>query len=185
MKKKSIGILVGSLRRDSFSKKAATYLAEQLEDRFDVDFIDLSSLAIYNPDIDNDDDMPEGWRSFRKEVIAADAVLFVTPEYNRSMPAVLKNALDIGSRPFSESAWYGKPGAIISISQGKTGGFGGNHHMRQTAACLNINMMQQPEAYIGGITELVDESGVSDSDAQAFFQKFANAYADWVNRFVS
>ena len=184
MGKKTIGILVGSLRRDSLNKKVARYLSGLLEEQFDIKFLDIANLVMYNQDLDNESDTPSEWRQFRNEVKAVDAVLFVTPEYNRSMPAVLKNALDIASRPFTDNAWGGKPGAVVSVSPGKTGAFGANHHLRQVAACLDIYMMQQPEAYVGGIAGSVDANGVSDERVQSFLRKFAGAFADWVDRFT-
>ena len=185
MNKKSIGIIVGSARRDSFSKKVALYLSGLLQERFDVLFLDVGSLAMYNQDLDNEQDAPREWLAFRQSVRPLSAVLFVTPEYNRSMPPVLKNALDIASRPFGENAWNGKPGAVVSIAPGQIGGFGANHHLRQSAACLNIYMMAQPEAYISGVAGLVDADGVSDENTRDFLRKFAGAFTDWVNRFIA
>ncbi|MCL2790000.1 MAG: NAD(P)H-dependent oxidoreductase [Desulfobulbus sp.] len=185
MSKKTIGILVGSLRRDSFNRKVAQYLSGLLEEQFDVKFLDIANLAMYNQDLDNESDAPQEWRQFRHEVKALDAVLFATPEYNRSMPAALKNALDVASRPYTDNAWSGKPGAVVSVSPGKTGAFGANHHLRQTATCLNIYLMQQPEAYIGGIASAVDANGVSDKGVQDFLTRFAAAFAVWVNRFTT
>jgi len=182
MDKKIIGIMVGSLRRDSFSKKVAIYLSGLLEKQFEIKFFNIASLAMYNQDLDNESDAPQEWRSFRQEVKAVDAVLFVTPEYNRSMPPALKNALDIASRPMAASSWNGKPGAIVSISPGAVGGFGANQHLRQSAACLNISIMPSPEAYIGGVANLVDLNGVSDKKAQEFLKKFADAFAAWVGK---
>jgi len=182
MSKKTVGIIVGSLRRDSFSKKVAQYLAGLLEEQFCVRSLDISSLAMYNEDLDNEYDVPQEWRLFREEVRSLDAVLFVTPEYNRSMPALLKNALDVASRPHNANAWGGKPGAVVSVSPGKIGGFGANHHLRQSAACLNIRMMQQPEAYIGEIAASVDANGVSDKRVQDFLRLFADAFAVWINK---
>ena len=182
--KKSVGILVGSLRRDSFCKKVALHLSELLKESFNPSFLDIGSLAMYNQDLDNENDAPAEWKSFRRSVKELDAVLFVTPEYNRSIPPVLKNALDIASRPMSENAWSGKPGAVISVAVGKTGGFGANQHLRQTASCLNIYMMQQPEAYIGGAADLVDGHGVSDKSTQIFLEKFAAAFIGWAGRFI-
>jgi len=179
----SIGILVGSLRRDSFSKKVAKYLAGLLAAQFDVKIIDIASLSMYNEDVDNEDDMPQEWRGFRQEIRELGAVLFVTPEYNRSMPAVLKNALDVASRPKTGSAWTGKPGAVVGVSPGKIGAFGANNHLRQVASCLNIYMMQQPEAYVGGIADAVDADGVSDKGVQDFLRIFADAFTGWVRKF--
>ena len=182
--KKTVGILIGSLRRDSFSKKVAQRLGVLLAEQFDITFLDISNLAMYNQDLDNEDGMPPEWRHFRQSVKALDAVLFVTPEYNRSMPAVLKNALDVASRPYTSNAWSGKPGAAVSVSPGLIGGFGANSHLRQSAGCMNIPMMQQPEAYIGNIAGSVGADGVPDKSLQDFLQKFADAFADWVHRFT-
>jgi len=184
MGKKKLGILVGSLRRDSFSRKVAVYLSSQLEEQFEVEIMDISNLAIYNQDLDDDNEAPQEWLRFREGVKGKDAVLFVTPEYNRSMPAVLKNALDVASRPYVANVWSGKPGAVVSVSPGRTGGFGANHHLRQTATCLNIYMMQQPEAYISGIATAVDETSVSDARMQGTLNQFAKAFTEWVARFT-
>ena len=185
MSKKTIGILVGSLRCDSFSKKVAQYLKSLQEKQFFVKILYIGSLIMYNQDLDNEADMPREWLRFRQEVKALDAVLFVTPEYNRSIPPVLKNALDIASRPMTENAWRGKPGAVVSVSPGGIGGFGANHHLRQSAACLNIYMMQQPEAYIGGIAGLVDADGVSNKKTQDFLREFSDAFANWINKLTA
>jgi len=112
-----------------------------------------------------------------------DGVLFVTPEYNRSVPAVLKNALDVGSRPFGQSVWGGKPGAVISVSPGAIGGFGANHHLRQSFVFLDIPVMQQPEAYIGGAAQLFDAEGkIINEGTREFLVKFMNSFAVWVEK---
>jgi chromate reductase, NAD(P)H dehydrogenase (quinone) len=109
--------------------------------------------------------------------------LFVTPEYNRSVPAVLKNALDVGSRPYGKSMWNGKPGAVISVSPGALGGFGANHHLRQTLVFLNIPTMQQPEAYIGNAMNLFDAVGnLAQDSIKEFAAKYMQAFAAWVER---
>ena len=183
MNKKTVGIFVGSLRRESYSKKVARYLADLLGEQFTVKVLDISALPLYNEDLDNEDDMPKEWKDFREDVKAFSAVLFVTPEYNRSLPAVLKNALDVASRPKKDNVWNGKPGAVVSVSPGKIGGFGANHHLRQIATCLNISMMQQPEAYVGEISGAVNADGISDTKVREVLQRFVSAYIDWVNRF--
>ena len=185
MSKLKIGIMVGSLRRDSFSKKVAQYISSLLEEEFSLSFLDIGCLVMYNQDLDNDDNVPQEWQSYREEVKALDAILFVTPEYNRSIPPVLKNALDIASRPTTDNAWDGKPGAIVSISPGSIGGFGANNHLRQSAACLNILVMPVPETYIGGISASVDENGVHNESLQGFLGKFADAFAAWVKRLTA
>ena len=114
---------------------------------------------------------------------AYDAVLFVTPEYNRSVPAPLKNAIDVGSRPYGKSVWDRKPGAVVSVSPGAIGGFGANHHLRQSLVFLNVPCLQMPEAYIGGVPAKFDEKGaLSDNSTREFLQKFMAAYAGWVER---
>ena len=184
MSKKTIGILVGSLRKESFSKMVAQYMFDLLIEQFNVKFIDISSLEMYNQDLDNEEQTPAGWHTFRQEVKAADAVLFVTPEYNRSIPPVIKNALDIGSRPHSANAWDGKPGAIIGVSPGKIGGFGSSQHLRQVVSFLNVHLLQKPEAYIGGVADLVNENGLADSDTQAFLKRYSESFAAWINRLI-
>jgi len=179
---KTIGLVVGSLRHDSFCKKVANYLAGALKGQFDVTIVDISDLPLYNEDLDHEGSVPSSWARLRHDVAALDAVIFVTPEYNRSMPAVVKNAMDVASRPYGANVWSGKPGAVVSVSPGAIGGFGANHHLRQVATFLNIYMMQQPEAYIGGIGGAVDANGVTDERIQGFLQQIAKAFTDWVNR---
>jgi chromate reductase len=151
-----IGI-VGSLRRQSFSRRLALALASVAPSALKVSLVPIGGLPLYNQD--EDADPPAPWREFRERVRSADAVLFVTPEYNRSVPGVLKNAIDVGSRPYGQSAWNGKPCAVVSCSPGLQGAFGANHHLRQSLVFLNMPVMQQPEAYIGGVDKLVDEQG--------------------------
>ena len=185
MAKKTIGIVVGSLRKDSFSKVVARCLAGQLEGKFDVKIVNISDLALYDADLDNDRDIPLAWQRLRQEVKALDAVLFVTPEYNRSIPAVLKNALDVASRPYGANAWSGKPGAVVSVSPGRIGAFGASHHLRQIASVLNILMMQLPEMYIGDVVEAVNADGVSDENVLRVLEQFSIAFADWINRLTA
>jgi len=124
--------------------------------------------------------------TFRQQVKSADAVLFVTPEYNRSVPGVLKNALDVGSRPYGSSVWSGKPGAVVSVSPGAIGGFGANHHLRQSLVFLDVPTLQQPEAYIGGAAKLFDDEGrLINEGTQGFITKFMQAYAAWVEKHAS
>jgi len=185
MEKRTIGVLVGSLRAGSFCKIIASHLAGLLTEQFDVKFLDISDLSMYNQDLDAENVTPQAWLDFRQEVKALDAVLFVTPEYNRSLPPVLINALDIASRPYGKNAWDGKPGAVVSVSPGAMGGYGANHILRQSAAFLNIYMMQQPEAYIGNVAASTDETGVRDESLKKFLQSIAGAFTDWINKFTA
>src|SRR3954452_10321958 len=144
-----VSVLVGSLRRDSLNQKLAKALTELASPRLMLNTVEIGQLPLYNQD-DDGEMPPEAWTTFRQRVRRADAVLFVTPEYNRSVPGALKNALDVGSRPYGQSVWTGKPGAVVSVSPGALGAFGANHHLRQSLVFLNVPAMQQPEAYIGG-----------------------------------
>jgi chromate reductase len=177
---RKISVLLGSLRQASFSRKMAKALATLAPPGLSLEIVEIGGLPLYNED-DETAGAPASWLTFRHTIKSADAVLFITPEYNRSVPAVLKNAIDVGSRPYGASAWNGKPGAVISISQGAIGGFGANHHLRQSLACLNLPTMPQPEAYVGGVATLFDEAGTLTNDkTRAFLQDFMTAFAAWI-----
>ncbi|MEA2926998.1 MAG: hypothetical protein QOG74_1624 [Alphaproteobacteria bacterium] len=175
----NVAVFVGSLRRESVNRKVANALIELAPASLKLGFVEIGALPLYNQD--EDANPPAPWVAFRAQVKAADAVLFVTPEYNRSVPAALKNALDVGSRPYGQSAWNGKPGAVVSAAPGAIGGFGANHHLRQSLVFLNVPAMQQPEAYIGGADKLFGPDGkVTNPATREFLQKFTQAFADWV-----
>lgn len=177
-----IGVLIGSLRKESYSRKIYMVLKSMVPDGFEMEEIKIGDLSIYNQDFDDEGNPPMAWTQFRKDVKGFDAFLFITPEYNRSVPAVIKNAIDVGSRPYGESVWDGKPGAVVSVSPGRLSAFGANHHLRQSLVFLNIPVMQQPEAYIGEVASIFDDNGViTDERTQKFLQTFANSFADWIN----
>jgi chromate reductase, NAD(P)H dehydrogenase (quinone) len=174
-----VAILVGSLRRDSLNRKMANALIGLAPAALTLAIVEIGGLPLYNSD--EDADPPAPWTIFRQEMSAAEAVLFVTPEYNRSVPAALKNALDVGSRPYGKSVWSGKPGAVVSVSPGAIGGFGANHHLRQSLVFLNVPAMQQPEAYIGGAGTLFDAAGAIEKDGtRDFLRQFMTAFAAWI-----
>ncbi|MBI3549281.1 MAG: NAD(P)H-dependent oxidoreductase [Elusimicrobia bacterium] len=174
-----VAVIVGSLRKDSINRKVANALSELAPAGLKLAVVEIGQLSMYNQDLD--DNPPAAWTEFRARIKAADAVLFVTPEYNRSVPAALKNAIDVGSRPYGKSAWNGKPGAVVSASPGAVGGFGANHHLRQSLVFLNVPAMAQPEVYIGGADKLFDESGkLVNEGTRKFLQGFMNAYGAWV-----
>ncbi|MGZ8364061.1 MAG: NADPH-dependent FMN reductase [Caulobacteraceae bacterium] len=177
-----VAILVGSLRKDSLNRKLAHALIGLAPPSLALSIVEIGDLPHYDPDIDTDAP-PAAWTRFRGEVGAARAVIFVTPEYNRSVPGALKNAIDVGSRPAGQSVWSKKPAAVISVSPGAIGGFGANHHLRQMLVFLDIPVLQQPEAYIGGAGDLFGEDGVIAKPATAeFMGKFMSAFAEWVER---
>ncbi|TWH47748.1 NADPH-dependent FMN reductase [Sporomusa sp. KB1] len=178
---KKIGILIGSLRNESFSKKIANALKTLAPASFEMEEVEIGNLSIYNQDFDDEGNPPSSWTEFRERVEKFDAILFITPEYNRSVPAVLKNALDVGSRPYGKNVWDGKPGAVVSVSPGGLSGFGANHHLRQSLVFLNVPTMQQPEAYIGNAATLFDVNGaLINESSREFLQKFMDAFAVWV-----
>lgn len=178
---RNVAVFVGSLRKESFNLKLAKALAKLAPPELKLEIVEIGHLPFYNQDLDTETP-PAPWVAFRNHVRGADSVLFVTPEYNRSTPPALKNALDIGSRPYGASVWDGKPGAIVSSSPGAIGGFGANHHLRQSLVFLNIPVMQQPEAYIGGADKLFDESGrLLNVETQGFLTSYMKAYAKWVD----
>jgi chromate reductase len=178
---KDIAVLVGSLRKDSFNRKMAHALAELSPPALKLEIVEIGQLPLYNQD--EDANPPAAWTAFRERVRKADGVLFVTPEYNRSVPAALKNALDVGSRPYGKNMWNGKPGAIVSVSPGAIGGFGANHHLRQSMVFLNVPTMAQPEAYIGGADKLfVGDGKLINPSTREFLSKYMQAFAAWVER---
>ncbi|SRR5579885_2789187 len=179
MTTRNVAVLVGSLRKASFNRMTANVLAALAPAALKLEIVEIGQLPLYNQD--QDEAPPAQWVAFRSRIKAADAVLFVTPEYNRSVPGVLKNAIDVGSRPYGQSAWDKKPGAVISVSPGAIGGFGANQHLRQSCVFLNIPMMQQPEAYIGGAANLFDQQGnLKDEGTRKFLKTFVDAFAHWI-----
>lgn len=179
---KTIGIIVGSLRKNSFTGSIADYVKNHAPEGYVFKMIDIGGLPLYNQDYDGQD-ITE-YTNFRNEIKALDGVLFVTPEHNRSIPAALKNALDIGSRPYVANVWYGKPAAVISQSTGGIGGFGANHHLRQVLAFINVLTLAQPEAYIGASHTLIDENGTLSNEAtKQFLNQFITAFIAWVEKF--
>lgn len=181
MTRRDVALLVGSLRRASYSRKLANALVGLAPDELQLTIVEIRDLQLYNQEFDETGAVPKEWAVFRDRIKAADAVLFVTPEYNRSVPGSLKNALDVGSRPYGQSAWEGKPGAVVSVSPGALGAFGANHHLRQSLVFLDVPTMQQPEAYIGNAAELFDKEGnlVNESTAE-FLRAFLEAFAAWI-----
>lgn len=179
---RKVAVLVGSLRDGSFTRAIAEAVAELAKPRLECQFVSIDDLPLYNPDLDTDTP-PAAWARLRREIASTEAVLFATPEYNRSIPGALKNALDVGSRPYGQSVWNRKPAAIVSVAPGLLGAFGANHHLRQPLVFLNMPVMQQPEAYISKVGDLLDPDGrLSREDTRDFLRAFANAFADWIDQ---
>lgn len=177
-----VAVLVGSLRKGAYTRTLAGALKTIAPAELDLGIVEIGDLPLYNPDLD-EGAPPAAWKRFRAETKAADAVLFVTPEYNRSVPAALKNALDVGSRPYGASVWSGKPGAVISLTPGSLGAFGANHHLRQSLVFLDVPTLQQPEAYLGHAGAMFDAAGkFADPTTEGFMKTFLGAFAGWIGR---
>lgn len=179
---RTVAVIVGSLRKDSVSRKVA-HAIEALTPNLKFTEIDIGALPHFNQDLEATP--PAEWVKFREEVKAADAVLFVTPEFNRSVPGALKNAIDVGSRPYGASVWNGKPGAVISVSPGGIGGFGANHHLRQSLVFLNMPVLSQ-EAYVGDAFSLFGDTGelVKESTSE-FLRSYGQAFSAWIERILA
>jgi len=178
---RNVAVIVGSLRKESFSRKLANALIPLAKPTLDLKLIEIRDLELYNEDTEKNP--TPAWIAFRDAVRPVDAVLFVTPEYNRSVPGCLKNAIDVGSRPYGSSVWSGKPACVISNSPGNIGGFGANHHLRQSLVFLDMPVVQQPEAYIAGSNKLVNDTGEIDDQAKRdFLTKIMQTFADWIEK---
>ena len=174
---RNVAVIVGSLRKDSVSRKLAKAFGA-LTPNLKFNVVEIGDLPHFDQDLESDP--PAQWVRFRKEIAAADAVLFVTPEYNRSVPGVLKNAIDVGSRPYGSSVWNGKPGAVISQSPGAIGGFGANHHLRQSLVFLNVPLLSQ-EAYLGNSFALFDENGeLINEGTSEFLRAYGAQFSAWI-----
>jgi NAD(P)H-dependent FMN reductase len=174
-------VLIGSLRAASFCRKVATAMIERAPKSMHLDIADIGDLPLLNEDLESN--VPAPWARLRTQVRESDAVLFVTPEYNRSVPGVLKNALDVASRPGGKSAWDRLPAAVISVTPYKLGAFGANHHLRQSFVFLNMPVMQQPEGYISNVADLFDESGkLKVEETSKFLTTFMTAFDGWIGR---
>ena len=179
---RNVAVLVGSLRRDSASRKVAKALEALAPANLKFNFVEIGDLPHYDPDLETDAP-PAAWTRFRGEVGSADAVLFVTPEYNRSFPGFLKNAIDVGSRPWGQAVWTEKPAAIVSTSMGALGGFGANHALRQAISFFDMRLLGQPEAYIGNTGTLFNEAGELTNEATAdFLRSLGQAFAAHIER---
>jgi len=181
---KKIAVIVGSLRKESWNRKLAKAIIQLSPASLNLEMVEIGQLPLYNQDPDDEGQPLKEWTTFRDRMKDFDGVLFVTPEYNRSIPGCLKNAIDVGSRPYGKSIWSGKPAAVISGSPSAIGGFGSNQHLRQTFVFLDVLCMQQPEAYIGHIDKLFDDKGnLIKEDTKDFLRKFIESLAKWVATF--
>lgn len=178
---RKVAVVVGSLRKDSVTRKVARAIEALAPPNLRFDEVPIGELALFNQDFESEPSRT--YVDFRNRIRAADAVLFATPEYNRSVPGVLKNAVDVGSRPYGQSVWNGKPAAVVSVSPGALAAFGANHHLRQSLVFLNMPVLQQPEAYIGSAMTLFDQNGeIASEETAEFLRGFGVAFADWIEK---
>lgn len=179
MTPRKVAVLVGSLRSGSYSRMVAQAMCG-MNPQLACEIIGIGDLPLYNQDLE-EGTPPREWLDFRARIRAHDAVLFVTPEYNRSIPGALKNAIDVGSRPYGQAVWSRKPAGVVSVSPGVIGAFGANHHLRQCFVFLDMPTLQQPEAYVGNIAKLLDKDGsIANADTREFLRKFMEAFGRWI-----
>ncbi|BDR55653.1 NADPH-dependent FMN reductase [Xylocopilactobacillus apis] len=179
-----VGLIIGSLRKGSYTRAIATQAAELLPKDFEVTDLAIGDLPLYNQDFDDEGNVPEQWSRFRQELSDVDAIIFATPEYNRGLPAALKNAIDVGSRPYGKNLWDQKPAVIISDTPGAMGGFGANHQIRQSLVFLNMPTVQQPEAYIGNVTSFLDDNlKITNDGTIKYLQSIMDAFVDLIGRY--
>ncbi len=177
-----VAILIGSLRKESFNRKVAKAVEALKPAELEFVEVPIGDLPFYNEDLETASPPPQ-WTEFRNRIKTVDAVLFFTPEYNRSVSAVLKNAIDVGSRPYGQSVFAGKPAGVISVSMGAISGFGANHHLRQSLVFLDMPPLQQPEVYIGNAAGLFDDSGkLTNESTQQLLKTYIEAFARWVDK---
>lgn len=176
-----IAVVIGSLRKESINRQLALALAALGPKDFTFEHIRIDDLPLYNQD--NDGNPPETVKRLKNEIAAAQGVLFVTPEYNRSVPGVLKNAIDHASRPYGQSAWAGKPAGVIGISGGPIGTSLAQQHLRNVLAYLDMPTMNQPEAFIQNKQGLFDDKGhIGNDDSRKFLQGWMDKYVAWVKK---
>lgn len=180
MKQYQIAVVVGSLRKESFNRKLANAIAKLAPSDFSFHHVQIGDLPLYNQD---DDANPAGSvQRLKREITASQGLLFVTAEYNRSIPGVLKNAIDHASRPYGQSVWAGKPGGVLGISVGATGTSMAQQHLRNVLAYLDVPTLGQPEMFLLAKDELFDEAGDIGAASRKFLQNWMDRYVAWVKK---
>ena len=183
MKTLKVAVLVGSLRKESINRKLARAVERLAPQELTFEHVEIGNLPLYNQDFDGD--YPPECTRLKQQIEAADALLFVTPEYNRSVPGVLKNAIDIASRPWGTNSFAGKPGAMIGASIGATGSALAQQHLRNVLAYLDVPTLGQPEVFIKFTDGLIADDGTIGNDGtRQFLQGFVDRYVDWIGRHV-
>lgn len=180
----SVAVIVGSLRKESFNRKFANAAIAMAPPALRMGFVEIGELPLYNQDLETVTP-PAPWKAFRDAIRAHDALLFVTPEYNRSIPGGLKNAIDVGSRPSGHSVWSGKPAGVITVTPGALGGLAASHALRQALVGVHVATMPGPDAYIAQAGNLFDADGKLVNDTtRELVTRFLHAFATWTGRFA-
>lgn len=182
MSQYQIAVVVGSLRKDSFNRKLAKAMVKLAPSDFSFKHLEIGDLPLYNQD--DDGQQAASVKHLKAELAAAQGLLFVTPEYNRSISGVLKNAIDHASRPYGQNAWAGKPGGVLGASVGAIGTALAQQHLRNVLACLDVPVLGQPEAFIHAKEGLFDETGNIGADSKQFLQNWMDRYVAWVKKHV-
>jgi chromate reductase, NAD(P)H dehydrogenase (quinone) len=176
---KNIAVLCGSLRQQSLGQRLLLSLMDIAPPELNLSSVTIGDLALYNEDLETR--LPPEWRLFRERIARSDGMLFLTPEYNRSIPAPLKNAIDVGSRPYGKSVWDQKPALVIAYSRGALGGFGAAHHLRQALACLNVPLLPTPELYLGRLDTLLNaDTSFTSPEIRNLLFSALSSFARWV-----
>jgi chromate reductase, NAD(P)H dehydrogenase (quinone) len=176
-----VSVIVGSLRQKSWSRRVARAIERLAPAGLELSYVEIGDLPHYNEDLEAEP--PQAWTRFRAAIAASNALLFVTPEFNRGMPGVLKNAVDVGSRPWGKSVWAGKPAAVVGVSPGALGAFGASNQLRQVLAGVGATAMPHPEAYISNVAAYFDQGGeLADDKTRAFLSGFIAAFKSWIER---
>jgi chromate reductase len=180
MSKYQIAVVVGSLRKDSFNRKLANAIVKLAPPEFSFKQVQISALPLYNQD--DDANQAESVKQLKNEIKGAQGILFVTPEYNRSIPGVLKNAIDHASRPYGQNVWAGKPAGVIGASIGVVGTAMAQQHLRNVLAFLDVPTLAQPETFIHAKDGLFDEASNIGEDSKQFLQSWMDRYVAWVKK---
>lgn len=178
-----IGFIVGSLRQNSFSERWAHNLEALFPSEYEIEYLNFSNLPLYSEDYDGKE--PQVYLDFREAIKRQDAIVFITPEYNRSIPGGFKNAIDVASRPYGENVWDGKPALVVTHSISDISGALANHALRQVLTFINMPVLQQPEVYLSNSQKLLDDDGkITNDETKKFLQSVVEAYITFIEKFL-
>jgi len=178
---RTVGVIVGSLRKESLNRKIARALMAIAPAPLELAFVEIGDLPLYNQDLEAS--VPAPWAAFRDRIRSLDAILFVTPEYNRGVPAAIKNAVDVGSRPYGHNVWGSKPAAIVSVTPGSLGAMASHQALRQSLFAVGMSVLSRPEMYIGSVEALLGPDGaVTNERTRELLSTFMSEFAAWIER---